>query len=66
MLQEKHRVNLANKGDFIIDSKYTFEVGGAKKGYQQIQNIDNSFLACDNLETSIGSKIPLWLFGFLY
>jgi len=25
-----------------------------------------SFLACDDIEVGHGSKVPLWLFGFLY
>jgi hypothetical protein len=45
---------------------YLFEVGGKKKGFQQIKDTKNSFLACDDVEMGIGAKIPLWLFGFLY
>ncbi|MDQ1350849.1 MAG: 14 protein, partial [Acidobacteriota bacterium] len=32
----------------------------------QVKGIDNAFLAVDDIETGIGKKIPLWLFGFLY
>ena len=61
-----HKVSTPKKGDFCVDDKYTFEIGGKNKGFQQIKNISNSFLALDDMETGIGNKIPLWLFGFLY
>jgi len=66
MLYKQHLVNYATKGDFLIDEKYTFEVGGKNKGFNQIKNIDNSFVVADNIEVGYGNKIPLWLFGFLY
>lgn len=65
-LSESHQINIAEKGDFIIDQKYTFEIGGKSKDYSQIANIDNSYIAADQIEFGTGHKIPLWLFGFLY
>ena len=53
-------------GDFLVDGKYLFEVGGAKKTFGQIKDIPNSFLAVDGTEVGRGNRIPLWLFGFLY
>jgi hypothetical protein len=50
----------------MVDGKYTFEVEGAKKGFEQIKDIKDSFVVADDIETGFGSKIPLWLFGFLY
>lgn len=66
MLSQFHSIKLPKFGDFIVDDKYIFEVGGRKKGFSQIKNIPNSFLAVDDIEIGIGNKIPLWLFGFLY
>ena len=57
---------VAKKGDFLIDNRYTVEVGGKNKDFKQIANIPNSFLALDDIEIGFGAKIPLWLFGFLY
>jgi uncharacterized protein len=54
------------KGDFLVNEKYTFEVGGKSKGFDQIAGIADSYLAIDDIETGLGNKIPLWLFGFLY
>ena len=61
-----HRVNFAKDGDFIVDGRYLFEVGGKGKGFAQIRNIPDSFIAADDIEFGLGNKIPLWLFGFLY
>jgi hypothetical protein len=54
------------KGDFLVDNKYLFEVGGANKTFEQIKDVPDSFLAVDNTETGYKNRIPLWLFGFLY
>ncbi len=56
----------SKQGDFYCEEKYTFEIGGKSKGFKQIKDIPNSYIASDNLEVGIGNKIPLWLFGFLY
>jgi len=53
-------------GDFYCEEKYTFEVGGKKKGFSQIKDTPDSYIVSDDLEIGIGHKIPLWLFGFLY
>jgi uncharacterized protein len=65
-LNAKHVVHASKEGDFLIDEKYTFEVGGKNKSFSQIANKKNSFLALDELEIGVGAKIPIWLFGFLY
>lgn len=66
MLSNVGNVFSAKEGDFLLDRKYLFEVGGKNKGFAQIANQPNSFVIADNLEIGIGNKIPLWLFGFLY
>ena len=66
MLSAVHKISSPQKGDFLIDNKYTFEIGGRNKSFVQIKNINNSYLAVDDIETGIGNKVPLWLFGFLY
>lgn len=64
-LSQSHGVSLPNKGDFKVNGKYLFEVGGRKKSFEQIKDEADSFLAIDSIETGNGNKIPLWLFGFL-
>ena len=65
-LGEGHRVGFAKDGDFIIDNRYLFEIGGKGKGFDQIRDIPDSFVAADDIELGFGNKIPLWIFGFLY
>ena len=65
-LQESHAVNYSEMSDFLVDNKYTFEIGGKNKSRKQITGIENSFVAADNIEFAWENKIPLWLFGFLY
>lgn len=65
-LQSAASVAFPDKGDFLVDGKYLFEVGGTRKSYEQIKDIPNSFLAVDDIETGVGNRIPLWMFGLLY
>ena len=36
--------------DFVVDHKYTFEVGGADKTFKQIADLSDSFILADNIE----------------
>ena len=65
-LSEGHNVLYSGKSDFLVNNKYTFEIGGKTKTRKQIQDIDKAYIAADNIEYAQGNKIPLWLFGFLY
>ena len=66
MLSTQHEVTLPIQGDFLVDDRFLFEIGGKKKGFHQLKPATNSYLAVDEIEHGIGAKIPLWLFGFLY
>jgi len=59
-------INYSKIGDFVIDDRYTFEIGGKNKSFKQIKDLSNSFVVADDIEIGFGNKIPLWLFGFLY
>lgn len=61
-----HSITASKKGDFIIDEKYTIEVGGKSKSFKQIKDMDNSYVVADDIEVGSANKIPLYLFGFLY
>ncbi len=65
-LELNYDVSIPSKGDFLIDDKYLFEVGGKNKSFRQIKDISNSYVVADDIEVGFGNKIPLWLFGFLY
>lgn len=66
MLSHSHQVTYPLEGDLMVDSRYLFEVGGARKGFTQIKDVPDSFVAADDIAMGFGNKIPLWLFGFLY
>ena len=62
----QYEIQVSKKGDFIVNDLYTFEIGGKGKRYNQIKDIQNSYIVADEIEVGFGNKIPLWLFGFLY
>lgn len=59
-------VNYPKQGDFLVNQKYLFEVGGHKKTFDQIKDIPDSFLAVDDIETGRRNRIPLYMFGMMY
>ena len=65
-LSVSHNVKAPRKGDFEVNQKYLFEVGGRSKTQKQIAGIPNAYLALDDIESGYKNEIPLWLFGFLY
>ncbi len=65
-LKGLHKVNLAPKGDFIVDDTFTFEIGGKNKTNYQIKDVENAYILRDDFENGFKNYIPLWLFGFLY
>ena len=46
--------------------KYTFEVGGKKKGKKQIEDIPDGIIVRDEIEVGHGIIVPLWMFGMNY
>ena len=65
-LLQNHQVTYPDKGDFLVDNKYLFEIDGKNKTGKQIAGVENAFIAADDIEYGYDNKIPLWLFGFLY
>ncbi|MES2836498.1 MAG: AAA family ATPase [Bacteroidota bacterium] len=61
-----HAVSTPKQGDFLIDGKYTFEIGGKNKTDFQLKKAKNAFVVSDDIEIGFGNKLPLFLFGFLY
>ncbi|MCD6355274.1 MAG: ATP-binding protein [Prolixibacteraceae bacterium] len=57
----RHKIKSSEKGDFCVDGKYHFIVGGRKT-----EPNPEIYAAADVIELGKGNKIPLWLFGFLY
>lgn len=66
-LAHKHTIEYGKEqGDFKVDGKITFEVGGKDKSFEQIANLPDSYILADAMEHPIGKKLPLWLVGMLY
>lgn len=65
-LSQSHELSYPKAGDFLVDGRYLFEVGGKGKTFSQIKDIPDSYLAVDDTEIGRGARIPLWLFGMLY
>jgi len=65
-LNAVHKMAMPKMGDFIVDNKYTFEVGGKDKSKKQIADIKNAWVVKDDLEFPVGNDLPLWMFGCLY
>ncbi len=64
-LRVTHKVTASSVSDFKI-GKYTFEVGGKKKGQHQIKDIEYAYVVKDDIEYGHLSEVPLWAFGLLY
>ncbi len=47
--------------DFVVDGRFTVEIGGRKKHRKQAD-----FVVRDDLDVASGSSLPLWMLGFLY
>lgn len=66
-LSYRHKVEYpVRQGDFNVEGKYRFEVGGNRKKFSQIADIPDSYILADDIEMPIGNKLPIWLIGFLY
>jgi len=65
-LRYNHLIEIAKQSDFLVDNKYTFEIGGKNKNKTQIEGLKDAYIALDNIEYGYENKIPLWIFGFLY
>lgn len=66
MLSYQHALSYPKSGDFRVDDRYVFEIGGKSKSKKQIKDETTAWVVADGLEIGVGDKIPLWLFGFLY
>ena len=66
-LSQSHIVEYGKtQGDFKIDGRYTFEIGGRNKNFSQIAGVKDSYIFADDWDMPDGAKLPLWMLGFLY
>ncbi|MBA3899380.1 MAG: AAA family ATPase [Bacteroidetes bacterium] len=65
-LYPMHKLNMPPQGDFLVNNKYTFEIGGKNKDGKQIKGLENSWIVRDDMEYPVGKALPLWAFGLGY
>lgn len=71
MVSATNKMGYSDKTDFIVDNKFSFEIGGKEKNQRdksqkQIADLKNAFVVKDNIETGHSNQIPLWMFGMMY
>jgi len=66
MVSAGYSIYYVDRGDFLVDETFTFEIGGKNKSFEQIKELKNAFVVSDDIEIGFDNRIPLWLFGFLY
>jgi predicted AAA+ superfamily ATPase len=64
-LVAKHQIHYHDRGDFIVDDEFVFEIGGRSKNAKQLDKKENGYIAADDIEIGDAQQIPLWMFGFL-
>ncbi|MBB5436946.1 hypothetical protein HDC92_000610 [Pedobacter sp. AK017] len=65
-LAAKYKLNYTPTGDFMVNGKWTFEIGGKNKSKKQLVGIQDAYRVIDDVEFPVNDALPLWLFGFLY
>ena len=61
-----HSIYQSKEADFLVDNKFTFEIGGKNKRTNQINGVGEAWLVKDDILRPTSNSIPIWLFGFLY
>ncbi len=61
-----HQVHYHDKGDFLVDDRWVFEIGGAGKTLKQLAKHPDGYAAVDDVVIGDGRRIPLWLLGVMY
>jgi len=64
-LKLNHKITASKQADFEVD-RHIFEVGGKNKTQAQIKDLQNAYIAKDDIEEGYLNVIPLWQFGLLY
>lgn len=59
-------ITIPTRGDFLVERKFLFEIGGKAKKRKQIKEAQDAYVVRDDIEVGFDRDIPLWLFGFLY
>ncbi len=66
LIMAQHEIALHPSGDFLVNEKIVFEIGGRNKTTKQIADIENAYILADDIEIAFGRYIPMWMIGLLY
>jgi hypothetical protein len=66
MLSVNHTLTAPKKGDFLVDNKFTLEVGGTTKKRGQIKSISNAWVVKDGIEIGTKGVLSIWALGLTY
>lgn len=61
-----HEVHYHDQGDFMVDEKYIFEIGGPGKTKGQLGKQSQAYVVADGIESGAPWQIPLWVLGMEY
>ena len=64
-LSRAGNVSTPVKGDFLMDKKYTIEVGGVHKNFHQLSGMPNPILIKEGIGKGSRDVLPMWTLGFL-
>ncbi len=66
-LQYKHKVNCTIEGELIINDEYRFALEWSSLSTQKASKyLNESYIISEEIDSQAGTRIPLWMFGFLY
>ena len=65
-LSSQHQLHYHDRGDFIVDDEWVFEIGGAQKKLKQLDGNPKGYAVVDDVVIGDGRRVPLWLFGMGY
>lgn len=65
-LSYSHQTHYHDQGDFIVDDKFIFEIGGFNQTKRQLGQQTNAYVVADDIDSGAPGQIPLWAFGMGY
>lgn len=65
-LSSQHQLHYHDRGDFMVDDEWVFEIGGAQKKLKQLAGNTKGYAVVDDVVVGDGRRVPLWVFGMGY
>ena len=62
-LKDFFKVTASDEGDFLLNDKYTVEIGGKDKGFDQIRKVKHAYVVADRIEIGAGKRFPSIFLG---